>query len=253
MKRLIYISIIVMVVSCANHSKRSEIMSVDKETYLKDKQTISDSYIANVEYYRLYSLYGTATDTIDLIEHYKKYPYAEEDPANFFNPYACRFRKDGDFTNSPLPTSSQIAVDVDTIIYDKTGNLFVAFVCVENKYSKVSYLKDRGHFYEGRAMIGYRDTITDSIKVYPLTNFMAACMDTREIALYLVKHDYMTYLKGSYLAGSVYGTNKFNTNVGDIDFFEKSQYFQKYDSTHYYFQMYSGLDEIEEYKYPYGN
>ncbi len=50
----------------------------------------------------------------------------------------------------------------------------------------------------------------------------------------VVEKDYMNNLKGSYLAGSVYGTAKFEENIGDNDFFIKSQLFKKYDSKHYF-------------------
>lgn len=62
----------------------------------------------------------------------------------------------------------------------------------------------------------------------------------------------MNNLKGSFLSGSVYGTNEFRENVGDNSFFRESQFFKKSASGLYLFQLYKDLDEIKEYKYPFG-
>lgn len=227
-------------------------MPINIETYLSDKNTISKNFIDNVEYFRTYHLYEI--DSIDYIHHYQKYPYAQNDPANFYVPYGCRIVNQEDkFISSPYPTSSQISVSVDTIIYDRTGNLFVAFICIENKFNKIPDLRDVPHRFDGRAMIGYRDNSDNSLKIFPLTNYMAIGLNNKNDALNSIKRDYMKNLKGSYLAGSVYGSNVFAENIGDIDFFQKSIFFAKYDSTHYYFQMYKDLDEIKAYNYAFGN
>ena len=252
MKQLTFLLIVFIVVSCGMRSASLNHMAVDIETYQRDKQAISANYINNIEYYRIHHLYDT--DTVDYKQHYQKYPYARIDPANFYVPYGCRIvENESKFISSPYPTNSQLNVSVDTIIYDNTGNLFITFICIENKFSKIPYIKDTAHRFDGRAMIGYRDTSDNSIKVYPLTNFMAIGLKNKEDALHSIKKDYMNNLKGSYLAGSVYGTAKFEENIGDNDFFIKSQLFKKYDSKHYLFQMYKDLGEISEYKYPFGN
>ncbi|MBD5375707.1 MAG: hypothetical protein HDR77_09580 [Bacteroides sp.] len=102
-------------------------------------------------------------------------------------------------------------------------------------------------------MIGYRDEKTKVLKVYPLTNFMSIGMNSKNEVLQAIKKDYMNKLKGSYLSGSVYGANKFGENVGNNSFFQESQFFKKdYDGL-YLFQLYKDLDEIKEYKYPFGS
>lgn len=231
-------------------------MVVDMKVYISDKQNIRQNYLDNIEYFRIHHLYNDV-DTINFSHHYNKYPYAMTDPANFYLPYACRMHsmhhKGYKFINSPYPTKSQVDVTVDTIIYDKTGNMFVAFVCIEKKFAKVPQLTDIPHTYDARALIGYRDVTTSSLKAYPLTNFACVSFKKKWIALQLIKKDYMRNLKGSYLAGSVYGTNRFAKNVGDTDFFNESLFFKKYDSVHYYFQLYKELDEIKEYNYKFGN
>lgn len=253
MKKLFYIMIIaisaIAIFYMCNRRSYSD-LPIDLKTYYQDKKFISDCYVNNVEYYRLYTRHRQ--DTVGSTEHYRKYPYAEKDPAYFFQPYACRLTDDYESKNSPLPTRSQINVSVDTIIYNKTGNLFVAFVCIEKKYSKVRGLCDERHSYDGRAMIGYRDTINGSIKVYPLTNFLVVGMDIKKLAMYLIRRDYETNFKKSYLYSDLYDESSYKGNVGDKDFFEKSILFKKYDSTHYYFQLYKDMGTIKEYKYPYG-
>lgn len=244
-----------VVVSCDCIDNSRNVMPVNMDTYLNDKKNISKFYIENVEYYRLYARYGR--DTIGDAEHFRKYPYAASDPANFFEPYANRMISNKNkysyiFINSPLPTSSQINVSVDTIIYNKTGELFVAFVCIENKYSKIRGLCDERHCFDGKAMIGFRDSVDNSIKVYPLTNFETIGMDSKKLAIFFTRFDYMVNLKGSSIAGSVFGTNRFKENVGDKDFFENSQFFKKDKFSHYYFQLYNDIDGTKIYKYPYG-
>lgn len=113
--------------SCGINSTSESHMSVDIETYHRDKQIICDIYTNNIEYYRLHHLYNI--DTIDYVQHYKVYPYAQDDPANFYNPYGCRITKTGHkFVSSPYPTNTQLNIEVDTIIYDNTGDFFIAFI-----------------------------------------------------------------------------------------------------------------------------
>lgn len=249
--KYIYI-ILFFIVSCGQNTKDNRQSHIQENVYKNDKLTISKIFIDNVEYFRLYHLYNT--DTEDYIKHYKKYPQAESDPANFYVPYGCRqVKSNKKFVSSPYPTDSQISVYVDTIIYNKKGNLFIAFVCIEKKYDIIDKFENRPHKYDCKAMIGYKEDTSSIIKIYPLTNFMAIGFNNRNTAIKVVKNDYMKNLKGSYLSGSIYGANKFLENVGDSTFFEKSQLFKKYNSKYYLFQMYKDIDGIKVFNYPYGN
>ena len=126
-------------VSCGMNTSSND-MPVDTDTYQKDKQEIHDVYVNNIEYYRMHHLYNI--DTIDYVKHYKEYPYAQYDPANFYSPYGCRVSKEGSiFVPSPYSTNSQLNIEVDTIIYDKSGSLFIAFVCIEKKFKESPSLK----------------------------------------------------------------------------------------------------------------
>ena len=234
--------IILFITSCGNKSSVSEMIPVDMQTYNQDKQTIENDYIENVEYFRLYHIYEDSNNDID---HYETYPQAKHDPANFYYPYGCNFiKKEHKFVKSLQPARNNIKVKVDTIIYDSTATLFVAFLLIE---------KCNLGNYDSRAMIGFRNRETGALKSFPLTNFIVIGVDKSELAINLIKKDYMHNLKGTYIAGSIYGDNKFEQNVGDGEFFDKSIFFEKYDSTHYLFQMYKDIDGIKPYNYHMGN
>jgi len=247
MKYIYIFFIILFITSCGNESSVSEVIPVDMETYNRDKKTIENDYIENVEYFRLYHLYD---DNNNNINHYETYPQAKYDPANFYAPYGCDFiKKEHKYVNSLQPVRNNIKVKVDTIIYDSTATLFVAFLWIENRNGKDSNVSN----YDSRAMIGFRNRESGDLKSFPLTNFFVTGMDNKDRAINLIKKDYMHNLKGTYISGSIYGDNKFEQNVGDKDFFEKSIFFEKYDSTHYLFQMYKDIDGIKQYNYHMGN
>ena len=73
-----------------------------KIKYQRDKQQIADCFIKNVEYFRKHHRYASQyiddSDSLRNIreEHYKTYPGAKWDPANFFEPYASRFNLKND-------------------------------------------------------------------------------------------------------------------------------------------------------------
>lgn len=251
MKQLIFNLLMMLVLASCSMNSVSYDMPIDSETYQKDKQQICDTYVNNIEYYRLHHLYNI--DTIDYKRHYENYPKAQDDPANFYSPYGCRVTKNGSkFVPSEYPTNTQLNIGVDTIIYDNTGNLFIAFIYIEKNFSDNPSLRDIKHGFDGRAMIGYRDTVNGILKIYPLTNFIAISLKDKQEALRSIKRDYMNNLKGTYLSGSVYGSNEFDENVGDNSFFRESRFFKKNGSNLYLFQLYKDLDGVKEYKYPFG-
>lgn len=242
MKYIFGILIILIFGSCIDRAK----MPVDEVVYASDKQLIAKYFIDNVEYFRRCLFYES--DSIAYLKHYQRPESIVKDWAWYYMPYARRYLKNHlDDTFSPLPTESQIEVTVDTIIYNKTGDLFVAFICIENHFcslpntnSVLGYIS-----YDSHAMIGYRDHFDNVIKVYPLSEFNYHNMVFRNQAVSLLKFEYMHYLILQSL-----GRHK---NVGAKDFFEKSEYFQKNDSGEYLFQMkYHNFDKGKS-DYPYGN
>lgn len=234
--RQLTINLLMMIIlaSCSMNAVPKD-MPVDNETYQKDKQHICDTYIKNIEYCRV---------------HYNDNDYY--DCAGFYEPYAYRKTKNGKYVASPYPTDTQINVEVDTIIYDDKGNLFVAFICIEENFTKDPALENREHVFDARAMIGYRDSTDKFLRMYPLTKFITVNFEDKKLAMRLNRRDYMTYLKWSGgLAGSVY-KGIFRENVGEDSFFRKSQFFHKNDSNLYLFQLYKRLGEIKKIEYPFG-
>lgn len=235
-------------------NKSNGVMHVDSLTYIQDKDSISKLYINNIEYYRLHHLYGNNFTEAAVIKHYSKYPQAIWDPGGLYQRYGSRMLKNNHLIEvaSPFHTASQIEVSVDTIIYDKTGTFFVAFVCIEKHFDKLPEFVDDNTF-DANALIGYRDSIENKIKIYPFDNFQAVDFDDKGKVLKCIKYDYMHFIKGNTLAGSVYESHTFPGNVDDPVFFE-SILFQKYNSTYYYFQVFkSTKGEVHAYDYPYGN
>src|SRR5690554_6583206 len=79
------------------------------ENYSRDKKQIANCFIENVEYFRKYhrydfKIYVNSSDSLkqEYEEYYQKYPGANRDPANFFEPYASRFDlKQDKYVKSP--------------------------------------------------------------------------------------------------------------------------------------------------------
>lgn len=241
--------------------KQAEVMPVSLEIYQRDKEQIATCFIDNVEYFRLFLRYEYDAkiylDSMKIIsdEYYKQYPQAKWDAANFFEPYATRYSlvKDN-YVNSPLPTIDQLKVTTDTIFYNKSGLLCVAFLVIENKYSKIKGLEDARNSdrrFDARAMIGYRLTTDSLFKMYPLEKHIVTGYRNFEEATNILKDLYCNHLIGIGSTGSVYEGLTFKQNIGDKDFFEKSPYFQKYDSITYNFQMYRHLGKDFKFNYRY--
>jgi hypothetical protein len=226
----------------------------------RDKEQISDCFIENVEYFRKYHkydkiIYINSPDSLkkEHQEYYKKYPEAERDPANFFEPYATRFSLViDDFVSSPRPTRNQLNVKTDTVIYSQDSLLCVAFLIVESKYDDIDGLeskRDNNRKFDGNAVIGYRQNIENSFQIYPLTKHKVIGFENYETTATMLKNLYFNNLKGKGSTGSVYDGLRFNHNVGDKDFFKKSPYFKKHKNGLYNFMMYRYLGK--EYKYNY--
>ena len=236
-------------------------MPVSKEIYQRDKEQIGNCFIDNVEYFRLFHRYEYDDDRISdsikniSIDYYQKYPQARWDAANFFEPYATRYSlvKDN-YVNSPLPTKDQLKVATDTLFYNKTGLVCVAFLVIELKYTKVNGIEDArkaGREFDAKAIIGFRKDISCPFEIYPLEKHMVTGFGDYKEAVDILKDLYCNHLKGSGSTGSVYEGLMFKQNVGDKDFFEKSPYFQKYDSITYNFQMYRHLGKDFKFNYRY--
>jgi hypothetical protein len=213
-----------------------------------------------VEYFRKYHRYDkriyvdSPNDIITEHEnYYKKYPGADWDPANFFGPYASRYSltKDG-YVNSPKPTSTQLKVTVDSILYSEDSLLCVAFLVLELKYDSIKGLENKrkeGRNFDGKVIIGFRKSKENSFQIYPVENYSVIGYEDYEEAAKELEYFYFKKLKNTSLGG-IYTGLKFKQNVGGgKDFFEKSPYFQKHKSGLYNFQMYRHLGKEKPYAY----
>ncbi len=204
----------------------------------KDGKQLIDDFISAVEYYRL----ALQSDTMDWKESH--------DPANFYSPLAERETLDDFYVASPLPTSTQIRVFVDTILYNKDENLCFAILIVKIQYSDLKKYKYRSKYspYNAYAVIGYRKKGSSKYLQYPVDVFMVSEMDSYNDARRVIRAQYFRYLSstgGPY--STVYGGIPYKYNLGDPEFFEQSPLFQKYDSTRYNFQMYRKDGKDQEY------
>lgn len=175
-----------LIVSC-NKNNQLETYKVSPILYEFDKRTIAEAYLNNIEYYRLHYPYDlelkqkqavqVLNDTTverqlsELLErYYQRYPKVKYDPANFYEPYACRTLKiTMDFVRSPIPTKEQVFVSTDSIIYNKNATLCIAFLCVEGKYDDIEGMENEPHTFNAEAMVGYRKHPKDTLRTYPMT------------------------------------------------------------------------------------
>lgn len=258
---------IILIVSCSKNSQ-IEIYEVSSELYEFDKRTIAETYLNNIEYYRLYYPYdlelrlkhavqvledSTEEKVIEeqLDRHFQKHPKVKDDPANFYLPFATRTLTTIDNVNSPIPTKEQVFVSVDSIIYNKDASLCIAFLCIENKFEDIQGLEKISHIFIAEAMVGYRKHPQDTMRTYPLTFFRLRSVEQKGSIVQDLIELYTTRIKGNGLSGSIYEDIRFNHNVGEKGFFTESPLFKKYDDTTYYFQMYKALGKDYRYDYPY--
>lgn len=244
-----------------SNKKQGGVMPVSKEIYQRDKEQIGTCFIENVEYFRLYHRYEyNAINYLDSIKklsdkYYQKYPQAKWDAANFFEPYASRYSLQKDtYVNSPLPTKDQLLVTTDTIYYNKTGLLCVAFLVIELRYSKINGLedaRDKGREFDANAIIGFRVSKDSLFRIYPLEKHRVTGFSSYKEAAKVLEDLYCNHLIGLGCTGSVYEDMMFKQNVGDNAFFEKAPYFQRYDNTTYNFQMYRHLGKNYHFDYHY--
>ena len=238
MKQLqIFILLLVLFIgSCNFPLKKTETCTVPKEQYLNDKKQIADYILKNVEFYRL----NPEANSISC------YP----DYANDFFPYSRMTEIASDTrVTSPIPASQYLSVFVDTIVYNQHGTKCFIFCAVETKVikSKRYRMRRKNRNIDAKAYVGVRDTISDSLMIYPFKKYQVLFNGDRKACKY-VEFYYFHWLKGDYLSGSHYeGFGAFKQNVDDPDFFEKSIIFQRYDDSTFNYQ-YHYMDLM---KYPF--
>lgn len=264
MKISIFIIGIMILANCShsrqNNKNNLSFSSGIAEKYVKDKKQIESCFIENVEYFRKYHRYNfekyvNSPDSLiqEHEEYYQKYPGADWDPANFFEPYASRFDlKQNKYVKSPISTEKQLTVTADTIVYSKDSLFCVAFLVLHLHYDEIKDLeqkRDKDREYSAKAVIGYRTSAEEPLTIYPLKKHSVTGFDSYESASAMIKDLYFKRLKGIGSTGSVFEGMKFEHNVGDKGFFEKSPYFQKYNDKYFNFQMYRHLGKDYPFQY----
>ncbi|MBY5952939.1 hypothetical protein KUV23_18325 [Algoriphagus marincola] len=266
MKWLLINSLFLTLLSSSLQNCQSNLTIDDRLNYMKnvnydeDKKQIANCFMANIEYYRKFHGYGlnVYTDSPDSLKrkystHYAKYPGAEKDPANFFEPYASRYNSLNEtYVNSPFQTKNQLTITTDTIIYNKNGLFCVAFLVIHLNYDEIEGLeskRDSGREFDAKAIIGYRESIEAPFDIFPLTKHQVIGFESYDAAILMLKDLYFNHLKGKGSTGTVYEGEKFRHNVGDKNFFNFAPYFQKHKSGNYNFQMYRYRNEDLLFKY----
>lgn len=224
--------------SCDCEIPKTDTPQPSKQRLERDGKQLARDFINTVEYYRL----ALQSDTMDWNDSH--------DPANFYFPYAQRETIDSVYVASPLPTSSQIKVFVDTILYNADGNICFALLIIKAKYSDFkNFQKEfKTYPYSACAIVGYRENNSMPYTLYPVNAF-SAMSDTYKEAKRVIRECYFLSLNqatGDYY--SVFNQQPYKYNIGDPKFFDESPLFQKYDSTRYNFQMYH--NEGNNYEYP---
>lgn len=172
------------------------------------------------------------------------------DPANVFLPYAIRYNKRLDrYQASPISTSEQITVTVDTIVYDSDSLLCVALLGIENNFTDIPPFEAKrknGNFYDGRAIIGYRDSISSPFKIYPFTLYAIVGFDNLEEVYRSLESFYFTNIVGK---TAPMGTNlegdTYTMGLGDPDFFTKAPNFKRNEYGDFKFKYYlKGGEEL---------
>lgn len=230
----------------------------DLISYERDKKQIADCFINKIEYFRKYhdyhfEIYIDSPDSIKkrYSDYYSNHIGADFDPENFFIPYASRYNvKKEKSVASPYPTNEQIEVTTDAILYNKEELICFAFVVIERKFSKINGIGQAYNGFDARAVIGLRKNIDEPFEIYPVSKFDAINLGSYKSAVEDIKYLYFTMLKGDGLAGTQYEDQyRFNSNVGDADFFEKAPFFHKTKEGLYFFQLYEAYEGLKEFQY----
>lgn len=233
----------------ANSSQNNLSYQSESEKVQLDKQNISQAFIDNVEYFRRFRDYsGRLNDSLEI-----KHPNSQWDPANFFIPYASRYSLDkDDYINSPLPTQTQITITVDTIMYNTDSLFCIAFVCIYSHYDDIKGIEQNcrvGREYDAKSIIGFRENINDTFKIYPLETCNAIGFPDCESAIKMLKELYFDELIGSRLP-FIFETGEYKYNLNNPQIFntilfkKNSKYPELYN-----FQLYRNLGNIKEYNY----
>lgn len=210
---------------------------------LKDAHQIENTYISIVESIRKTVEKDSYEKTINKFDI--------EDP---FLPYAIRYNyKSNRYEASPVNTSTQITVNVDTIVYNKDSLLCVALLDIISHYSNAYPYEPRRTdemIYDGRAVIGCRDSVNSTFKIYPFTLFtIFGYGDIDEVNLDLRSYYFHEIAgkeapTGTNIEGGIY-----TCGIGDPKFFIDAPDFKRNENGDYKFKYYLKLGEEHPFIY----
>lgn len=229
MKTIYYlfpITILFFIISSCNETGKFK--ETITPTVIKDKQDIADAFIENVEYYRKFCYYGQKMDSAK----YSKHPYSQGDPGICFDPYATRYNLEiNNYVNSPLPTATQITPHVVNIVYSPDSLKCVAFICIKSHYDNIPSLepaRDRFRKYDGKVIMGIRDSINQQFKIYPYIRLATVGFENINSSMKILKYHFFKELKGftahnePRFEGATY-----THNLDEPEFFDTAPDFQK--------------------------
>ena len=155
------------------------------------------------------------------IQYYKQNKN-EIDPLNFFEPYSER----------------KIELTIDSICYRRDSLIAFIFIVIEEK-------RKDGFHYDGRALMGYRYSINQAFKLYPIDEYNIIGMPSYKEAIQDIQYCYFYKIKDK----KDRFRNKFVCGMSSKDFWQKSLFF-RIIRNRYYFQTYLGQpDEYIDLEY----
>lgn len=233
-------TLIYLCVSCGHSSKTIE--NNPSMSTSRDARQIENTFISIVESFR---------KTIAANDSSGTNSSEEIDPANFFSPYAIRLNHQTlEYEASHFITSKEITVNVDTIVYSKDSLLCVALIGIEDHYANL-YIKQKNMYpYDGRAVIGCRDSIDSPFQIYPFLKFAIIGYGSLNEVFKDLRYYYFIDIVGD---GGPTGTNLegyiYTNGLGNPNFFIDAPNFKRNEYGEYKFKYYLDGDKEVPYNY----
>ncbi len=255
---IIFISVLLLT-SCRIEATPNEITRSDSSKV----DPIARSFLDIVEGFRRYHRYELDShrgdsDSLALMkrvsrnDYYDTVPWARNDPANVFEPYASRYSADlNRYVSSPNPTEDVLKVMIDTTVYNDDSSLFVSLVALELNYTEIAGYENKRHTnrrFDGHAIIGKKSQ--GGYDLYPLTAFKIIGYESKSSVIEELRQFYffnLANVEGS--AFTVFEGRKYQENLNSEVFFQNSPLFEEDSVGLYAFEKYVTGTEIDEFHY----
>lgn len=131
---------------------------------------------------------------------------------------------------------------IDTILYSDNRYFLFIFYGIGDKCAIADNKDfwDRPSHYSCKSVIGYRDTIRNTIRFYE--NGLIISGDNYRVVMNDVEYYYLNDYKGKRVIPLTDSYGTIGYNVNDSMFFENSPLFKKFNDTLYYFQIEHVID-----------